>query len=168
MEIEKITIDGCIYEYLTVSQALEIGATQAEIDDVLKLQNPEPTEEEIRISAKNAVDKAAGKARLAVAGTQGDLIDVEYQLTESQARLWDVAGRPSNKVPESVSSWALAAGKTNDEACTDILSKSEQWTAAIMKIRRARLDAASKISKCPIADVNGVVSSFVANLNGLK
>lgn len=167
MQIEKIIIDGCEYEALTVQQALEIGATQEEIDAVLKAQNPEPTEQEVRTTAKNEIDKAAGKARVAIAGTAGELIDVEYQITEQQAKEWDAAGRKQADVPESVSAWALASNKSNDEACDDILTKSKMWTAAILKIRAARLAASREVMTCPIGDVNKVVNAFTSKLHDL-
>ena len=167
MMIEQIVIDGCDYEFVTVDQALEIGATQAEIDAALEAQNPTDGEDVLRAKAKIAIDKAAGQARNLVAGTVGDLIDVEYKLTEEQAKAWDAAGRPVDNVPEWVSCWANVTGKTNSEACDDILAKSEAWTAALMRIRTARLSASHEVMTCPVNEINQHVQAFIQGLSNL-
>lgn len=162
--IEEIEIDGCKYESVSPYQALEIGATQEDVDLALARQAPSFSEDEARQDAKNRIDAMAGKSRLSVSGTEGDLIDIEYQITGLEAKAWDANGRPENAVPISISAWALAADKTNDEACTEILLKHEQWIAAVMKIRSARLEAGRQVYLCNVEDLNRTVVAFEKKL----
>tara|TARA_R110000737_G_scaffold353327_1_gene404203 strand:- start:3967 stop:4689 length:723 start_codon:yes stop_codon:yes gene_type:complete len=63
----------------------------------------------------------------------------EYALAEEEAISFKAAGYPSNDVPSSISSDAIANGRTNQNACDLILQMANNWRTAQMALRSNRL-----------------------------
>ena len=69
----------------------------------------------------------------------------EYLLAEEEATVFKAAGYPDLDVPNSVSSDALASGRTNTEACDLILAMAASWRKAQADLRANRLLAKAKV-----------------------
>ena len=69
----------------------------------------------------------------------------EYLLAEEEATVFKAAGYPDLNVPLSVSSDALANGRTPTEACDLILAMAANWRKAQADLRANRLLAKAKV-----------------------
>jgi hypothetical protein len=69
----------------------------------------------------------------------------EYLLAEEEAIAFKAAGYPDLNVPLSVSSDAIASGRTNTEACDLILAMASNWRKAQADLRANRLLAKAKV-----------------------
>jgi hypothetical protein len=69
----------------------------------------------------------------------------EYLLAEEEAAVFKAAGYPDLDVPPSVSSDAIASGRTNTEACDLILAMATNWRKAQADLRANRLLAKAKV-----------------------
>mgnify|MGYP003625193012 CR=1 FL=1 len=80
----------------------------------------------------------------------------EYLLAEEEATVFKAAGYPDLDVPPSVSSDAIASGRTNTEACDLILTMATNWRKAQADLRanrllsKAKVKAATDVSDIPL------------------
>lgn len=85
----------------------------------------------------DALDSFAGHVRTRFLSS-GVLVDQEYLQTANEAQAYADAGY-SGAVPDSVQSWADAAGMTAQAACDDILASRAAYQGAMRAVRRHRL-----------------------------
>ena len=69
----------------------------------------------------------------------------EYEIAEKEAATFKAAGYPSTDVPSSVSSDAIANGRTNQEACDLIITMSTDWRTMQAALRANRLLVKAKV-----------------------
>ncbi|WP_299072913.1 hypothetical protein [uncultured Paraglaciecola sp.] len=115
--------------------------------------------------AKNAIDQAAGRARVR-AVSQGHLVDMEYQLAERQVKEWRAASSPENDVPQSLSVWATASGLTVEMAAQNIESTALQWQAALLGIRSLRLLGKAAVDAEQV-DFTTTANNYINQLNAV-
>lgn len=121
-------------------QALEqVEAGEAEI---LPYVEPEPTPEELRKQAIDAINFAAGEARekimLAFVSPGFGTID-EYNNTALEVKKWRDAGSPADDVPAAITAWSTPKQITDEEAAADLEAQESFLRAKLDEVRVLRL-----------------------------
>lgn len=120
--------------------------------------------------AKRAIDDAAGAARQRFVST-GTLIDMEYKLAQEQTAAWRAAGSPADNVPDAITSWAAAAGMTDEEAAADIEATAIAWEQVLIGVRQIRLAGKAAVDAAAdqgtADDMMNVAQPYIDQLDAL-
>lgn len=123
-----------------------------------------------RNAAKSSIDSAAGNARQRFVST-GTLIDMEYKLAQEQTKAWREAGSPANNVPDAITSWAAAAGMTDEEAAADIEATANAWEQVLIAVRQIRLAGKAAVDAAAdqgtADDMMNVAQPYIDQLDAL-
>jgi len=93
----------------------------------------------------------------------------EYEIAEQEAIIFKAAGYPENDVPDSVSSDAIASGRTNIEACDLILTIATNWRAIQTALRTNRLlSKANTKNALTVGELNTIEISWETFLIYIK
>lgn len=93
----------------------------------------------------------------------------EYLLAEEEATVFKAAGYLDLDVPPSVSSDAIASGRTNTEACDLILAMATNWRKAQKDLRANRLLAKAKVKvAATVSDISLVKDTWNEFLMNLR
>lgn len=120
--------------------------------------------EEKAISS-SSIDYQAGVVRANVV-SNGAFVDAEYLLAVAEANAWLDGGSLPESVPVSVSVWATASGRTNEEAALDILTTRERFNVLLNTIRSIRLLGKAAINACTTSAQ--VQAKYTTVINELK
>lgn len=147
----------------------------------IQMQGPRPSPEYIaredgvwaidtaarRQAARDAIDAAAGQARLAFVSV-GWGVEEEYRLAKQQTDAWIAAGRPADDVPPAIAVWAQARGWTAEQAAQDIIGTEAAWMDALAAIRQARLLGKAAVdAAADDADFDAVAGPYIAQLEAI-
>lgn len=159
-------------EYLTLLKGQSEGKKiQAGTNGLPVLAEPEIMSfPDRKNKAKAAIDGAAGASRQRFVST-GTLIDMEYKLAQEQTKAWRAAGSPANDVPESITSWAAAAGMTDEEAAADIEATAIAWEQVLIAVREIRLAGKAAVDAAAdqgtADDMANVAQPYIDQLDAL-
>lgn len=134
------------------------------------VDRPFPVITDRRDAAKTEIDAAAGDARQRFVST-GTLIDMEYKLAQEQTKAWRDAGSPAEDVPDAITSWAAAAGMTDEQAAADIEATATAWEQVLIAVRQIRLAGKAAVDAATdqgtADDMATIAQPFIDQLDAL-
>ncbi len=133
-------------------------------ESAIVLTDNSPEAANLRNTSKVAIDSLANDVYSIYVPSAGLL--KEYQQAEDDAKAY--MANPAI-VPQSITSWAVPKGWTNEQAAQDILLSAAKLRYVMSKIREVRLMFKSLIdSAAGMPEINAVTQTGIATLNKLK
>jgi hypothetical protein len=152
--------------YIPIGHRLYQQAQQEVIDGEATI-NPYVEPLATQQGAKDAINIAAGHARGRIESifvSPGYGTSDEYNNTALEVERWRDAGSPAGDVPESITSWAIPKGITNEQAATDLEAQEALLRSKLDAVRTLRLAGTVAVDDAT-SDWDTVAQSHIDNLN---
>lgn len=142
--------------------------TETEITRYVTDKTPEVIADELVQRKANAVLRFEADTDDLIRQVVGERSN-EYEIAEQEATAFKAAGYPEFDVPFSVSSDAVANGRTSQEACDLILLMAENWRAVQGILRSKRLMTKAQIKQITVeADADVIITEWDEFINSLR